>query len=43
MNAAFWYVTDNGITLDSKYPYTGRDQKCAYKTEMEAFRNKDCA
>ena len=31
MDAAFWYVTDNGIALDQKYPYKGVDQTCAYK------------
>ena len=31
MSTAFWYVIDNGITLDSKYPYKAKDQKCSYK------------
>jgi len=30
MDAAFWYVTDNGIALDSKYPYRAKNQKCNY-------------
>lgn len=30
MDAAFWYVIDNGIALESAYPYTGRDGKCKY-------------
>lgn len=31
MDAAFWYVIDNGITTEAKYPYKAKDQKCAYK------------
>lgn len=30
MNAAFWYVIDNGIALDKDYTYTARDGKCKY-------------
>lgn len=43
MDAAFWYVIDNGITLESKYAYTGRDGKCQYKDTMKAFGISDCA
>lgn len=43
MDASFWYVIDNGIALDSKYPYAGKDQKCAYKPGMKAFGIRDCA
>lgn len=40
---AFWYIIDNGIALESKYPYKGRDQKCAYKDTMKFYQNKGCA
>jgi hypothetical protein len=44
MDAAFWYVIDNGISLDTKYPYTARDGKCVYKPDtMKAFQINDCA
>jgi len=43
MDAAMWYVIDNGITTESQYPYKGKDQTCAYKPTMEAYRIKDCA
>ncbi len=43
MTAAFWYVIDNGIALDSSYPYTGRDGKCKYNSTMKAFGIRDCA
>lgn len=43
MDAAFWYVIDNGIALDSKYAYTGKDGKCSYTSKMKAFSINDCA
>jgi C1A family cysteine protease len=43
MDAALWYVIDNGIALDSAYPYKGTDGKCAYKPTMKAYGIKDCA
>ena len=43
MDSAFWYTKDNGITTEAKYPYKGKDQKCAYKSTMKAFQNNDCA
>ena len=44
MDAAFWYTTDNGIALESKYPYKGKDQKCTYTSKKDlAYQNKDCA
>ena len=43
MDWAFWYVTDNGIATQWRYPYTGRDGKCGYKKDWNAFQNKDCA
>ena len=43
MDAALWYVQDNGIALDSKYPYKARNQKCAYTSKMKAFSNNGCA
>jgi C1A family cysteine protease len=43
MDAALWYVIDNGIALDKNYNYTARDGKCAYKSTMKAFGIRDCA
>lgn len=43
MDAAFWYVIDNGIALDTKYPYKGLDGKCSYNSTMKAFGINDCA
>lgn len=43
MPNAFWYVIDHGITTESKYPYKGRDQKCAYTDSMKAYQIKGCA
>lgn len=43
MDAAFWYVIDNGIALESSYPYTGRDGKCKYTQAMKAWGINDCA
>lgn len=43
MPNAFWYVIDNGIALEEKYPYKGKDQKCAYKETMKFYQNKGCA
>lgn len=43
MDAAMWYIKDNGIALDSKYPYKGDEQKCAYNTSMQIYTIKDCA
>lgn len=43
MNAAFWYVIDNGITTLDKYPYVAKNQKCSYKDSMKVFQNGNCA
>lgn len=43
MDAAFWYVIDNGIALESSYPYTGKDGKCHYTQTMKAWGINDCA
>lgn len=43
MNAAFWYVIDNGIALDKDYTYTARDGKCKYTSKMKSFSINDCA
>ena len=37
------YVMDNGISLESKYPYKAKNQKCAYKPTMKAFSISECA
>mgnify|MGYP002344440468 FL=1 len=43
MDAAFWYVIDNGIALESAYPYTGKDGKCKYTSAMKYWGINDCA
>lgn len=43
MDKALMYVIDNGIAPDSKYPYRGKNQKCAYKSTMKAFSISNCA
>lgn len=40
---AFWYVIDNGITTEPKYPYTGTQQNCSYTPDMKVFQNSQCA
>jgi KDEL-tailed cysteine endopeptidase len=42
MDDAFFYVIDNGITLESKYPYKGVGGKCSYTAADEAFRISNC-
>jgi len=42
MDEAFFYVIDNGITLESKYPYKGVGGQCQYTAADEAFRIHDC-
>ena len=43
MDAAMWYVIDNGIALDTTYHYTARNGKCYYNSTMKAFGINDCA
>jgi cathepsin L len=43
MDAAMWYVIDNGITNETLYPYKARDQKCAYKDTQKVYQIKNCA
>lgn len=43
MDAAMWYVIDNGITNEAQYPYRARDGKCAYKDTMKVYQIKNCA
>lgn len=43
MNYSFWYVTDHGITTESKYPYKGVGGSCHYNdTTDKAWTVKDC-
>jgi C1A family cysteine protease len=39
MDYAFQYVEKQGIELESVYPYTAEDGKCAYKTDKVVFKN----
>ncbi|XP_076136159.1 cathepsin K-like [Alosa pseudoharengus] len=34
---AFDYARRNGIASEKAYPYTGRDERCAYSNSMKAF------
>lgn len=43
MDAAMWYVIDNGITDETTYPYKARDQKCSYKDTQKVYQIKNCA
>jgi C1A family cysteine protease len=43
MDYAFWYVTDNGITSETKYPYRGVGGTCHYNASTDkVFTNSDC-
>jgi cathepsin L len=42
MDQAFWYVKDNGITLESTYPYRGVGGACKYQTTDKAWTISDC-
>lgn len=42
MDEAFFYVIDNGITSESKYPYKGVGGQCQYTAADEVFRIRDC-
>jgi len=43
MDAAMWYVIDNGITDETTYPYHARNQKCSYKDTQKVYQIKNCA
>lgn len=43
MNASFFYVIDNGITFENKYPYRGVGGKCNYNPATDkAWQISDC-
>jgi len=42
MDDAFYYVIDNGITLESKYPYKAVDGTCKYNATDKAFQITNC-
>ena len=42
MDQAFWYVKDNGITLESTYPYKGVGGSCKYTAQDKAWTISDC-
>ena len=42
MDYAFYYIIDNGITLESKYTYKGIQGKCAYTDADKAASISDC-
>lgn len=42
MDQAFWYVKDNGITLESTYPYKGVGGTCRYTAQDKAWTVSDC-
>ena len=37
MANGFWYVIDNGIALNSVYPYLAMDRKCNYTADKKVF------
>ena len=42
MDQAFWYVKDNGITLEATYPYRGVNGQCKYQESDKAWTISDC-
>lgn len=43
MDQAFWYVKDNGITLEGTYPYKGVGGSCKYNVATDkAWTISDC-
>lgn len=40
MEYAYKYIEENGLTTETKYPYKGYEDECAYNTDMENYRNK---
>jgi KDEL-tailed cysteine endopeptidase len=43
MDQAFWYVKDNGITLEATYPYKGVGGSCKYNAATDkAWTISDC-
>lgn len=42
MNASFFYVKDQGITTEAKYPYHGVGSTCKYTEADKVFTVSDC-
>lgn len=42
MNQSFWYVKDNGITTEDKYPYHGVGSTCKYTPADKVWTISDC-
>jgi hypothetical protein len=43
MDMAFYYVKDNGITLEDSYPYKGVGGSCQYNSSSDkAWTISDC-
>ena len=42
MNQTFFYVRDNGITTEDKYPYHGVGAACKYTAADKVWANSDC-
>lgn len=42
MDLAFYYAKDNGIALESTYPYRGIGGSCHYTDKDEAWTISDC-
>jgi cathepsin L len=43
MNQSFWYVKDEGITLEASYPYRGVGGQCHYNASTDkAWIISDC-
>lgn len=42
MNLSFFYIKDNGITTEAKYPYKGVASTCKYTAADQAWTVSDC-
>jgi cathepsin L len=42
MNLSFFYIKDNGITTEEKYPYKGVGSTCKYNAADKAWTVSDC-
>jgi C1A family cysteine protease len=42
MNLSFFYVKDNGITTEDKYPYKGVGSTCKYTAADKVWTVSDC-
>ena len=43
MDQAYWYVIDQGLSLNKSYGYTGKQGSCNYTQPMRALSISRCA